>query len=91
MHTIQLNGSFIKDRQQLHDVLKKELQLPDSYGSNLDALWDCLTGWVQLPLTIQWIDLEASRRHLGEYADQLLKLLREAEQELDGFHLVVIE
>lgn len=91
MHTIQLNGNVIKDRQQLHDFLKIELQLPDDYGNNLDALWDCLTGWVQLPLTIQWIDLEASRRHLGEYADQLLELLREAEQETDGFHLEVIE
>ncbi|MGF9715302.1 barstar family protein, partial [Paenibacillus naphthalenovorans] len=89
--TVQLEGSHIKERQQLHDFLKKELQLPDTYGSNLDALWDCLTGWVRLPLTIRWIDPEASRRHLGEYADQLLDLLREAEQEVDGFYLEVVE
>nr|WP_245247278.1 MULTISPECIES: barstar family protein [unclassified Paenibacillus] len=86
-----LDGNLIQERSQLHDFLKQELQLPDSYGSNLDALWDCLTGWIQLPLTIQWIGLEASRRHLGEYADQLLELLSEAEQEIDGFYLEVIE
>ena len=26
-----------------HDYLKKELNLPDYYGNNFDALYDCLT------------------------------------------------
>ena len=27
----------------IHEVLKRDLELPDYYGGNLDALWDCLT------------------------------------------------
>lgn len=91
MSKVLLDGNLIQEKDQLHDFLQKELQLPDFYGRNLDALWDGLTGCVQLPLTIQWTGFEASRRHWGEYADQLLELLREAEQEMDGFYLEMIE
>ena len=28
---------------EIHEVLKRDLEFPDYYGGNLDALWDCLT------------------------------------------------
>ena len=36
-----LDGYLIKERG--HDYLAEELNLPDYYGKNLDALYDCLT------------------------------------------------
>ena len=36
----------------LHHVLKDALDLPDYYGMNLDALWDCLTRYIEVPATI---------------------------------------
>ena len=30
-------------REQLHDYLQEMLPLPEYYGRNLDALYDCLT------------------------------------------------
>ena len=38
-----LNGTRIKSRKALHDALARQLSLPDWYGRNLDALYDCLT------------------------------------------------
>ena len=40
-HIIDL--SPIADSQALHTALARELSLPEWYGHNLDALYDCLT------------------------------------------------
>ncbi|MFC4077122.1 barstar family protein [Salinithrix halophila] len=41
MKRLLLDGREIKGVEQLHDILTRELQLPDYYGRNLDALWLC--------------------------------------------------
>ena len=87
MKTVVIEGKDIHGKEQLHDVLQTSLELGQTYGRNLDALWDCLTGFVPMPLTIQWINFDATRNLLGEYADQLLDLMHEAEEELGGFTL----
>ena len=33
----------VKHFYEIHEVLKRDLDFPDDYGGNLDALWDCLT------------------------------------------------
>ena len=38
---MQLDGKLIKEKG--HDYLMEALDLPDYYGKNLDALYDCLT------------------------------------------------
>ena len=38
-----LNGELILNRETLHDILSSKLTLPEWYGRNLDALYDCLT------------------------------------------------
>lgn len=38
---MQLDGRLIK--KDGHDYLMEALDLPDYYGKNLDALYDCLT------------------------------------------------
>ncbi|WP_413372002.1 barstar family protein [Paenibacillus taichungensis] len=85
MKTVVINGKDIHGKEELHDVLQTSLELGQTYGRNLDALWDCLTGLIAMPLTIQWTDFDATRMSLGEYADHLLDLMHEAEKELEGF------
>ncbi|WP_434751190.1 barstar family protein [Paenibacillus amylolyticus] len=87
MNNIQIDGRHLINRETLHQLLQDKLQLGEYYGHNLDALWDALTGEVHMPLTIHWIFFESSREMLGDYADQVLDLMREAEQEIDGFTL----
>lgn len=42
-----IDCSGIETPRQLQDRLKQALSLPDWYGSNLDALYDCLTAITQ--------------------------------------------
>ena len=42
MKRVELIASQLADKEILHDTLTRELELPDWYGRNLDALHDCL-------------------------------------------------
>lgn len=89
MEKVILNSKEFKNIKDLHKILKDKLKLPKNYGDNLDALWDCLTGWIDLPLTIEWIGFDESQVNLGDYAQKLLQVFQDAEREIDGFKLVV--
>lgn len=41
-----LEGCEISSMEQFHIALKEKLDFPDYYGGNLNALYDCLTGWI---------------------------------------------
>lgn len=78
MNIVELNGSEFKTRTELHIILKKCLDLPDYYGGNLDALWDCITTDVKLPVKIIWNDFNKSKENLGDYSYSVVKLFRNA-------------
>ncbi len=78
----------VRTIEELHAVLKRRLELPDYYGENLDALWDCLTGYVDLPLTVKWSNFQQVRSNLVGYANRLEVVLRRAESEIEGFQVV---
>jgi ribonuclease inhibitor len=40
---VELDCRKMTDRKAAHAYLKQALALPDYYGNNLDALYDCLT------------------------------------------------
>ncbi len=42
MKKVRLNGYFMTTRERAHRHLRRRLRLPDYYGNNLDALYDCL-------------------------------------------------
>ena len=60
--------------------LKKQLSLPEYFGNNLDALWDCLTGEAELPMSIQFSNI--SRFQLKKF-ENLIALMEDAETELE--------
>jgi len=87
MNKIILDGRELTSKEKLHEVLKKELDLPDYYGGNLDALWDCLTGWIELPLQIEWTYFEESQKHIGDYTKKVLDVFNKAQKELQEFKI----
>jgi len=89
MRRVTLDTSNVSTIAELHEALRRQLDLPDYYGQNLDALWDCLTGWIDLPLTVEWRGYHAARVEIGEPVDRVLATLRMAESELDGFHVII--
>lgn len=76
----ELKGSLIPDRKALHEILKAQLQLPEYYGNNLDALFDLLTerGVPTEILVTEWTELEVN---LGGYAAALMDTLYDAARE----------
>ena len=53
--TYIIDLSDAADKQAVHDILSRALALPEHYGRNLDALWDCLTGDLSVPCEIRVI------------------------------------
>ena len=90
MNKVVIQGSKLTDKNILHQILKQELKLPAYYGENLDALWDCLTTDVQLPLTIEWVDYQKSKELLGDYAENTLEIFNEAEKFTGGKLNIII-
>lgn len=43
MQTLFINGSDYATARELHLALKRLLHLPEHYGCNADALYDCLS------------------------------------------------
>ena len=43
MKELVINCTGISSMAEMHDILSRELNFPDWYGRNLDALHDCLT------------------------------------------------
>ncbi|WP_411345970.1 barstar family protein [Paenibacillus sp. WLX1005] len=89
MKTVILNGEDFATIEQLHSTLRQVLELPDTYGANLDALWDSLTGQIQLPLQIEWLHYDLSEERLGDDAQQVLGLMEEVQGEGNGFRVWV--
>lgn len=89
MKTVVLNGKDFKTIEELHTTLQQILELPAEYGCNLDALWDSLTGQIELPMQIEWLNYEQSREYLGDYAEQVLGLMEEVQGEGNGFRVWV--
>jgi ribonuclease inhibitor len=64
------------DKKTTHQYLKRKLKLPEYYGENLDALWDCLS--VENKKTkIVIVNTEEITKNMGFYGESLLHLLME--------------
>jgi ribonuclease inhibitor len=80
-----LEGEKLKNIEDFHKEISKLLEFPDYYGNNLDALWDCLTSWIEPPITLVWKDFEVSNLNLGDFAYKARSIFDDAEKEIDGF------
>ncbi len=89
MDRIILQGANFESKEQLHKFLKDELELPDHYGENLNALWDCLTAWVDLPIVVEIQSVDLFINKLGNDASEFIQLLEEAVDEIEDFNLEI--
>lgn len=64
---------------EIYTVIKKELQLPQWCGENLDALWDALTGIMHVPAEITVIK-QVAATELIPIVEQIVAVLHKAEQ-----------
>ena len=68
--TIFIDGAAYTTRQELHLALKMLLDLPEHYGCNADALYDCLSERAGKP-----VNLCILTSGDGETADALRKVV----------------
>ncbi|MCI9144411.1 MAG: barstar family protein [Lachnospiraceae bacterium] len=74
MYLCVLDGEKITDREMLHDILAEQLALPEWYGRNLDALYDCLTERREAT-EIRILQKSVLEERLGGYAKALENVL----------------
>jgi Barstar, RNAse (barnase) inhibitor len=87
--TIELRQSEADRHEDVHEWLKRELELPETYGRNLDALWDCVTGYLLRPVEIRWVADSDSDE--GERYSAILDVFREAAEEYDDVRFVYVQ
>ena len=82
MKEVRLNGAKMTDKKTTHAYLKSELELPDYYGNNLDALWDCLTTDFSLKY-ISICNADILIDNLGAFGEAIIRLFKDAAKEND--------
>ena len=81
MKHITLDFAEIKTLWELHEYFKTVFQLPESYGRNMDALWDCLYYSFEFPTTITLKNISAIPAEMQETVDIMLELFDDLQRE----------
>ena len=82
MNTIYIDFTDLGDYEDFYTQLKEKLKLPETFGDNLDALHDSLTGFVELPLHLEFVNMSVEQL---ETFEDLLLTLEDTEEELEDF------
>lgn len=81
-NTIYIDFSIIDDIDDFYQLLKEKVSLPEHFGDNLDALNDVLTGDVELPMHIEFVNMNLMQLDIFE---DLLELMEDIANEIEGF------
>ena len=66
----------IGDYEDFYAQLKEKLTLPEHFGDNLDALFDVITGELEMPLHLEFVNMSVEQLEIFE---DLLTTLEDAE------------
>lgn len=84
MKNVVIDCGKLNQRRQAHTYLAKELDFPDYYGKNLDALFDCLTDIGECTVILKGAE---TLRLSDGYGVRILKVMEEAVRVNPGFKL----
>ncbi|MDE6260040.1 MAG: barstar family protein [Oscillospiraceae bacterium] len=84
METIRLDGARLRDREEAMELLGQALALPEWWGRNLDALYDCLTD-LGRPVRLEVLHRETMVE--TPFGRRLLRVLKDAAEELPWLEL----
>ena len=82
MNTVYIDFSDLGDYEDFYSQLKEKLPLPEFFGDNLDALFDSITGFLELPLHIEFVNMSVDQL---ETFEDLLTTLEDADDEMEDF------
>ena len=80
MKKIEIDFENITTKEEFYEIFKSKIELPEYFGDNLDALWDVITAYLELPLKVRFLnfndkklDFFVSLKELFNYAERELK------------------
>ena len=88
MRKIILDIDKMRSLPMLHKYLHTALALPEYYGANLDALYDCLTEIAESTELVVPKKV-ADEAYLGWYGQQFLQMLEDAAAENEALRVTL--
>ena len=88
MRKITLDIERMRSLPMLHKYLHTALALPEYYGANLDAFYDCLTEIAE-PTELVVPQKVAAEAYLGWYGQQFLQMLEDAAAENEALRVTL--
>ena len=79
MRKLEVDARLFTSKQELHSAMRTALGQENYWGSNLDALYDCLTSVCE-PTRLIIMHWTAAMLKLGPYADGLWHVLDDASE-----------
>ena len=83
-----IEGAAVGSMARLHRLLAEQLDFPDWYGGNLDALYDCLTDLTEETSTIL-LHSQALTETLGTSYGRFCRVLTDAAAENPNLHIQI--
>lgn len=90
MKYITLNFLGIKTQEQLYDYLERAFDLPDYFGRNMDALWDCLLYWYDDKTTIVLKNVNKLPNEMKWLAEIMLTLFDDLQKEDENVTIQIL-
>lgn len=82
MKTVYIDFTDIGDDEDFYAQLKEKIALPEHFGDNLDALSDVITGGLEMPLHLEFVNMTVDQL---ETFEDLLTTLEDTEEEMEDF------
>ena len=82
MNSISFDFDTIADVNEFYRQFCHKFAIEMAFGNNLDALWDALTGMIELPTRVTFRHL-ATHSSAGQF-EGIIVVMREAEEALPG-------
>ena len=73
---IELDGNVIGNEDEFHSEISRILGFTDYYGRNMDALWDCISGYIDTDFQLVWKNHQQCKNALGQKFDIVIDCLR---------------
>lgn len=86
MKIVVIDGRKMTDREAAHTYLKRKLDLPEYYGRNLDALFDCLCEMNNVQVVLTYVS--EMKDNLRRYAENLVNVFEAAEEKNPKFSFI---
>ena len=81
MKKIEIDFENITTKEEFYELFKSKIELPEYFGDNLDALWDVITAYLELPLKVRFLNFNDKKL---DFFVSLKELFNDAERELNG-------